>query len=397
MSIAQKLENRYKNQIEIIKNEKNRKSKIKQIGALVLDVGGKCINAIAHACGCSWRFVKKSLIIVKENITIISNKNRCGRKKVTENYLELKSDIRKIMEDNTYTDPHFESELQYSRLTIDEIMKQLLLTGKYSSNFISRSSLANLLNEMGYSLKKVERTRPLKKIEETDNIFENVNKKKEEAMNNQNCGLISIDTKDKVLIGPYSRKGKSRVKVKACDHELTNECCIPFGILDMKTSQTYFYNFLNKPTSEAIVDCIDDYLSNKLFTKLYILLDNGPDNSGVRTAFLKKLMDLSNKYQIKIELVYYPPYHSKYNPIERIWARLEMMWNGMLLISRNICNNVMLKLTWNRIPAKVKYITKEYEKGIKYSKEEMKKYENTNIIRDEKLKKWSILITPSDF
>ena len=96
---------------------------------------------------------------------------------------------------------------------------------------------------MGYNLKKVKRNKPLRKIDETDDIFENVNIKKKEALDNDNIGLISIDTKDKVLIGPYSRKGKSRILVEACDHELTNNCVIPFGILDLKTNKTYFYNF----------------------------------------------------------------------------------------------------------------------------------------------------------
>ena len=273
-------------------------------------------------------------------------------------------------------------------------MRKLLNLGKYQPKFIGRSSLANLLNKMGYDLKKVKRNKPLKKIKETDAIFENVKLKKEEALNNENTSIISIDTKDKVMIGPYSRNGKSRILLEASDHELTNDCLTPFGILDLKTNQSYFYNFINKPTSNAIVDCIDDYLADKLCTKLVILLDNGPDNSGVRTAFLKALVDLSDKYQIEIELVYYPPYHSKYNPIERLWARLEMMWNGMLLSTKQICKKVMEQLTWKKVKAKVKNITKEYEKGIIFSKEEMRQYEGVNIHRNEKLKKWSILITP---
>ena len=394
MSISQKLEKSYKNQIENIKNEKNYISRIRQVGALVLDVGGRCISAIAKAIGSCRKYVKKCANIVKNKLLIKSNKNKCGRRKTTDKYPELKQDITKIMDNNAYTDPHFEKEELISNLTIDEIMVKLLKTGKYQDKFISRSSLANLLNKIGYNLKKVKRNKPLKKIEETDAIFENVHNKKEEAMNDDNTGLISLDTKDKVLIGPYSRKGKSRNLIEACDHELTNRCCIPFGILDLKENQPYFYNFTNKPTSQAIIDCIDDYLSNKNYTKLMILLDNGPDNSGVRIAFLKGLVDLTSKYQIEIELVYYPPYHSKYNPVERLWARLEKMWNGMLLLSENICNRIMSKLTWKGNKAIVKYITKKYEKGVTYSKEEMNKYEGINIHRDESLKKWSIIITP---
>lgn len=56
MSIAQKLEIDYKNQIENIKKEKNRESKIKQIGSLVLDIGNRSIKAISEDC--SRKYVK---------------------------------------------------------------------------------------------------------------------------------------------------------------------------------------------------------------------------------------------------------------------------------------------------------------------------------------------------
>ena len=361
MSISQKLEKCYKNQIENIKNEKNSEAKVRQIGSLVLDVGGRFISAIAKVICCCRKFVKIVFSRVKDNLEVNYNKNKCGRKKVAEKYPQLEEDIRTIIKEHTYTDSHFQTEQLFCNLTINQVMDDLLKIEKYKKGFISRSSLGNLLNKMGYNLKKVKRNKPLKKIKETDDIFANVKLKKEEAFNDENIALISIDTKDKVVIGPYSRKGKSRLQTEACDHELTNNCLISFGILDLKTNQPYFYNFINKPTSEAIVDCIDDYLSDK--------------------------------YQIEIELVYYPPYHSKYNPIERLWARLERMWNGMLLLSNNICNKVMASLTWKNVKAKVKYITKEYPKGIKYTKEVMSNYEGTNIHRDESLKKWSIIIT----
>ena len=67
---------------------------------------------------------------------------------------------------------------------------------------------------MGYKLKKVKKIKPLKKIAETDDIFDNVHKKKEEAMNDNNTALISLDTKDKVLIGPFSCKGKNRIQIR---------------------------------------------------------------------------------------------------------------------------------------------------------------------------------------
>ena len=66
----------------------------------------------------------------------------------------------------------------------------------------------------------------------------------------------------------------------------------------------------------------------------------------------------------------------------------------MMLTTEEIYYKVIGRLTWKGNLAKVKNNTKEYEKGISYSKKEMSKYEGVNILRNEKLKKWSILITP---
>ncbi len=72
-----------------------------------------------------------------------------------------------------------------------------------------------------------------------------------------------------------------------------------------------------------------------------------------------------------------------------------MVWNGFYLKTEEICNQIMSTLTWKEVKAKVKFIIKEYEKGVTYSKDEMKQYEGVNILRNKELKKWSIIITPS--
>jgi transposase len=62
-------------------------------------------------------------------------------------------------------------------------------------------------------------------------------------------------------------------------------------------------------------------------------LDNGPENHSRRSQFIYRLVLWAQATQLTIELVYYPPYHSKYNPIERCWGVLEVYWNGELLRS----------------------------------------------------------------
>ncbi|NRA69328.1 MAG: hypothetical protein HRU19_32965 [Pseudobacteriovorax sp.] len=86
-------------------------------------------------------------------------------------------------------------------------------------------------------------------------------------------------------------------------------------------------------TSDFIVDSLEIWWRSKgseteNIKTLAINLDNGPQCSSVRTQFIKRMKDFANKFQIDIQLIYYPPYHSKYNPIERCWGVLEMHWNG---------------------------------------------------------------------
>lgn len=392
--ILKKIEKCYSNRIKEIKTLHGQ-SKRRAIGSLVCDIGGNCISCLSKIFKTSWSYIKKCYF---EYLGLIPQKEeKRGRKPLTEIYPQLKDDIKSVIEEYASTDPDFKTEKRYVKLTLQEIRNRLIQTGNYTEeNCIKKSALDNLIKQMGYELKKVKKTKPLKKIEENDDIFSNVHEKKEEAMNDKNTALISLDTKDKVLLGPFSRGGKNRIQVEAVDHELTNNCLIPFGILDLKRNIPYFFNYTSKPTSLDLVDCIEEFYVeqylNAEVNKLAILLDNGPDNSGVRTIFLKGLVDISKKYNVKIELIYYPPYHSKYNPVERLWARLENIWNGYLLESVDICLNFMKNLTWKGTKSVTKLKEVKYEKGLKIGKKQMKELEEKYITRTAGIEKWSVII-----
>ena len=398
MSILQIIKKSYKNLIKVIKNCSNKEQKMKMIGSLAVDIGKRCISALSKIFGLSRITIRKAIKIFENKVFYKKEIETRGRKKLIEKYSSLKEDITKVIENYLSTDPRFKTEKQYVNMTVKEIKKQLIETGKCQENSFSNSSLNNILNSMDYGLKKVQKTKPLKKIEETDAIFDNVNKKKEEGFKDNKMVMISIDTKDKVLLGPFSRNGKNRIQIEAVDHELTNDCLIPFGILDLKNNTPYFFNYTSKPTSLDLVDCIEEFFEeqylNKDISKLMIFLDNGPDNSGVRTIFLSGLINIAKKYNIQIELVYYPPYHSKYNPVERLWARLEKIWNGFLLETKEVCLSFMKNLTWRNTKSVTKLKEVKYEKGLTINKKEMKMLEDKYITRTDGIKKWSVLITP---
>lgn len=90
---------------------------------------------------------------------------------------------------------------------------------------------------------------------------------------------------------------------------------------------------------------------------------------------MKRIVEFSQKYQLNLRLAYYPPYHSKYNPIERTWAALENYWNGSILDEVETALNFAHNMTWNGRHPVVKLVTETYELGVKLTKEAMSKVE----------------------
>jgi hypothetical protein len=121
--------------------------------------------------------------------------------------------------------------------------------------------------------------------------------------------------------------------------------------------------------------------------------DNGPENSGVRSQWLKRLVAFSAQEEITIQLAYYPPYHSKYNPIERVFGVLENYWNGDPLRTVEKALGLAEGMTYKGVHPVAKLVTEVYDKGVKLSTQVRRLYENA-LDRLEGLRKWFITITP---
>jgi hypothetical protein len=220
--------------------------------------------------------------------------------------------------------------------------------------------------------------------------------------NNPRSLRTSIDSKAKVKIGNLSRGGKARTlePKKADDHDTDwSSVLVPFGILNTNTDQLSIYMGQSAETSDFIVDCLSDWwnqnqLSGSNFDEWVINLDSGSATRSDRTQFIKRMVELSQKIEIKIRLIYYPPYHSKYNPIERCWAVLENYWNGTILDSVEAAVKWSGNMTWKGIAPIVHLVETTYEKGIKVLPEDLKQY-CLSWQRSETLPKWDITIVPT--
>ena len=97
---------------------------------------------------------------------------------------------------------------------------------------------------------------------------------------------------------------------------------------------------------------------------IQIKMANGPECSGRRTQFLSRMVQLADVINKPIQLLYYPPYHSKYHPIERCWGILEWKWNGAKLIDVDTMLGWAKEMTWKGLHPVVELSRKVYERGF---------------------------------
>jgi len=172
---------------------------------------------------------------------------------------------------------------------------------------------------------------------------------------------------------------------------------VPYGILMMATGALMLV-FGGHDTSDVWVDALRMWWLAAgpglgSIKRLVIYLDNGPKNSGRRTQFLKRMVEFADWTELEIRLVYYPPYHSKYNPIERCWSSLEKKWNGVLLNCWEVVLQCALRMRWRGRHPTVKRLDGEYPDGVRVPAKEMKAIE-ARLERSATLPKYDITIKP---
>jgi hypothetical protein len=211
---------------------------------------------------------------------------------------------------------------------------------------------------------------------------------------------ISMDAKARVKVGPFARGGKSRVLTIAADHDFHPDATVtPVGIFLPAWDELFLYGITSKVTSDCLVDCLRrwwEVVSDRFahLTTLVINLDNGPENHSRRTQCMQRLVDVAHHTGLTGRLAYYPPYHSKYNPIERCWGILENPWNGAMLDSIDTVIQFATTMTWKGKGPVVELVTTTYQTGVKLTREAMQMVE-AQIQRLPGLDKWFVDIVPT--
>jgi hypothetical protein len=348
--------------------------------------------------------VELGLHELRTGFVCIGNFKVRGNKKTEEKKPQLEIDICHLAEPESQIDPKFQSGFKYTRITA-RAMREALITKKgwQDKNLPSEKTIGNIMNRLDYRLRRVQKAKPIKKVKETDAIFNNLHKVNKESDEREDSLRISIDTKAKVDLCDSSRGGTSRCKkaIQADDHDMgIKPKLVPVGILEVMSGFLSIIFGTSFETSDLIVDCIERWLSDNKdrlshINQLVINLDNGPQNSSRRTQFMKRMVELADQHDIEIVLAYYPPYHSKYNPIERSWGILENHWSGTLLNTIETTLEWAKTMTWKGIHPVIELLTNTYERGVRIGKKEFQVIAD-RLIRhtDPDLKKYYVTIKP---
>jgi len=238
----------------------NGSSKRLFMASVVAQLGHGGQRLAAKEFGWNRDLIRKGLNELRSGIACVDNFSARGRKRWEERNPELIKDITEIVDAHCETDPTFRTTRLYRRLTAKEVRRQLLEDKGYHLDQIPKErSMRNLLGTLGFHPRKVVKSKPLKKIKETDAIFNQVHQVNQQADADPGTVRISVDTKAVVAIGDLSRGGKSRQGEQAFDHDFEPEAKVtPFGVFRPDTSETWLFFTTGSVTADFMVDRLQE-------------------------------------------------------------------------------------------------------------------------------------------
>lgn len=385
------------NKLKNAKTNKEKRSVLKEMIGNIISIGiSISIRALAKIFSVSRKLVQNVIASFYFNDDDDDDESKIetrGRKSIIEKYPQIIEQVKEICDKFEIVDKSLKDEIIYVNISLRKIKAVLISDYNYAKdncpceNTIRKIMIKNL----GYKITKIKKNKVFKKIPETDMIFANINSKLKEVLL-PGVLALSIDDKTAKYIGNLSGGGYSWITKEALDHDTLPDYILkPFGIMNLKTKEVDVYCTTSNSTANFKVDMLDKYLCEHLTShidKVLIFLDNGPENSSRRKLWMSRIIKLSMKYNIAIELAYYPPYHSKYNKIEHYWGMLQRNWSGLILDTLDKAIGAINSTTWDGVYSKGHLITEEYEKGIKVDEIELKglikkhaSYENKGIER----------------
>lgn len=290
-------------------------------------------------------------------------------------------------------------DAKWTNLSRRQISRRLIKLGTPAGKGV----VSRLLREQGYSRRKAQKKQTMGQHAERNTQFENITRLREKYLA-AGSPVLSIDTKKKELLGNFYRDGVTdgAEAIIVNDHDFPsygNGKVIPHGILDVGKNKASIHLNTSADTSELACDSIElwwqqegqkDYPGKR---DILILCDGGGSNSARSHLFKEDLQSLSNRLGLSIRIAHYPPYCSKYNPIEhRLFPHVTNACKGVPLETVEVARHYMEKTeTTKGLRVNVRIIDKVFKRGRQYTADFI---ENMTIHFDKLLPKWNYTAKP---
>ena len=201
-----------------------------------------------------------------------------------------------------------------------------------------------------------------------------------------NLPVLSIDTRKKEMSGNFYRDGKvfCSQAIPVNDHDFnsfSDGIAVPHGIYDVAKNTCYMSIGTNKDTAEFVTDNFEYHWNNSIkdaypkAKKVLILCDGGGSNSSSHHIVKEEFKKLAERLQVDIQIAHYPPYCSKWNPIEhRAFSFITKNWQGNVFRNHEIIKELSERTTTKTgFSVKACINRKVYQIGRKASDEFMEK------------------------
>jgi Rhodopirellula transposase DDE domain len=232
-----------------------------------------------------------------------------------------------------------DEKIRWVKLSRSEISEKMAL---YNIK-LSRKIVKKLLKKHKFVKRKMQRKRSTGKSVDREQQFKNIISEKEKFMNSDNP-IISIDTKKKEQVGGNLHRDGSvycTKAIEASDHDYSHLADLkitPHGIYDIKKNKAHVNIGVSSETAEFICDSLKSwwfhYGKNDYpkANEILVFCDAGGANSYRHHIFKVELQQLANEVKMPLKIMHYPPYTSKWNPIEhRVFPHVTRVLEGVPL------------------------------------------------------------------
>jgi hypothetical protein len=312
----------------------------------------------------------------------------------------VKQNFLAVLRDHTAGDP-MRQEVRWTDLTRRQISRRMAERGTPAGKRVVKQ----LLKQHGYVKRKAQKSRTMGRRHPDRNAqFEKIARLKQEYLE-AGDPVVSIDTKKKELLGNFYREGKlyTQEAITVFDHDFPSAASgvvIPHGLYDVGLNRGHINLGTSHETSQFACESIEQWWRRQghnqypQATRLLLLCDGGGSNSASQYLFKEDLEKLADRIGVEIRVAHYPPYCSKYNPIEhRLFPHVTRACQGVVFHTVELVKGLIERTTTGKgLEVSVDIIDKVYETGRKCAKGFK---QNMKIVFDELLPKWNYRAIPT--